>query len=559
MTGRSSVALAAALALALAGCLGPGVDPAGSRALAPLTEPTLAFGEFLTLAVEAEDGARLHVDVQLPEGAGPFPTLVEYTPYSALGDEQWGATAQAGQYESGLSPYALADYYVPRGYAVAVAHVRGTGQSEGCLTVGGPEEGLDGYAIVEHVAAQEWSNGRVAMVGTSYVGTTPIETAVLRPPHLSTIVPRSAVTNWYDYYFESGEQRMNGSPPPGASYPDPLLWLALGVLPGARTGAFDAQDAACVAEYTQNYWLQDDYNAFWAARNHGANAANVTAPVLYAQGFLDENVATNMVPPFFNALRSEKRLWLQQHGHGVPASKEAYQSYEHRWLDYWLLGLENGALDLPAVIVEDNLGEWRAESEWPPANAARVRFHASPDGALHTAPPENEGAFEWLDDGVGEMSAALLGRTWLRFESEPFLDAAQIAGVPIAHLEVTSDQADTQLTVLLFDRAPDGTESFVTRGYLDARHRASLAAGEDVPVGKRVAYEWKLHPRDHRIEAGHSLVLVVKSSDPYVIPDATRARNVLHADPLGSWIELPLVNPTTRAYSNVAPVPAEWA
>jgi X-Pro dipeptidyl-peptidase len=551
---------------------GSEVDPAGNAGpLEPLTEPTLALGEFLALKVPAEDGVLLHVDLQLPEGDGPFPVLIEYTPYAILGDQAWGAAAERGMEQDAGLTYGLAETYVPRGYAVGVAHVRGTGESGGCLTVGGPQEGRDGHAIVEFLAGQPWSNGKVALMGTSYVGTTPIETALTNPPHLTTIIPVSAVTEWYRYYFEHGEQRMNGDPPPGASYPDPALWMAMGVVPGVRTGAASPDDAACVAEYWQNYWFQDDYNAFWEERNLSKGAGNITVPVLYAQGWGDENVATSMIPRFWGGLQSEKRAWFMQHGHGVPASKEAYYEYEHRWLDHWMLGKDNGALDLPGVIVEDNRGTWRAEAAWPPVDANATRLWLAPGGGLAWAAPE-EGEASFTDDALGldtfnvrgqpvpaPVRDLAEGRTFLVFDGEPLEAPMHVAGEPVAHLEAASSATDTQFSVLVYDVDPkEGTAKLLTRGYLDARHREGLAEGKDLAPGERTPFEWPLHPRDHVVEAGHFLRVVVKSSDSYVIPDTTAATNTLFLGPEGSWIDLPLVPVGERTYADEAPRPASW-
>lgn len=548
------------VAAAFAGCatnvaVGPGQSGAGAGdGLVPLTEATLSFGPFLALKVPSHDGTLLHVDVQLPEGEGPFPTIIEYTPYSILGEQAWGAVSERGLYETGLAGNGLADYYVPRGYAVGVAHVRGTGESGGCLTVGGPDEGKDGYAIVEELAAQPWSNGRAAMMGTSYVGTTPIETAVLNPPHLTTIIPISAVTEWYKYYFENGEQRMNGSPPPGASYPDPAFWLAMGVIPGGRTLAASADDATCPAQMMQNFWLQDDYNAYWRERDHGALAAQIDAPVLYAQGWLDENVASNMITDFWGNVTSEKRAFLTQHAHGVPQAKQEWWLSVHRWLDHWMLDRDNGALDMPPVVVEDNRGAWRAEDAWPPADATMLRLHLGAGGALANATPQ-EGSATWTDEPQGGAAAELDGITYLTFETAPLDAPLHVAGDPVIHLAASSNMPDTQFSVLLYDVAADGSATFLTRGYLDARHRDSPGSGEDLTPGQRYAFEWRLHPRDHFVDEGHRLRLVVKSSDPYIIADGTRATNTLHFGDDGSWLDLPVVDAATRAYADVAPIP----
>jgi len=101
-----------------------------------------------------------------------------------------------------LSPYSVlgrngdASRYVPRGYARVWADVVGTGNSGGCYDYGGIREKESGYDLVEWIARQPWSTGKVAMIGGSYNGTTANATAVMRPPHLTTIVPEAAISRW---------------------------------------------------------------------------------------------------------------------------------------------------------------------------------------------------------------------------------------------------------------------------------------------------------------------------------------------------------------------------
>lgn len=522
----------------------------------PLTQPTMGFGAFLSYKVPSYDGTLLHVDVQLPDGEGPFPLILEYTPYSILFEQYAGADGEAG---AGLLLLPNADFYVPRGYAVGIAHVRGTGESGGCLTIGGPEEGLDGYSIVEFLAAQAWSNKKVAMKGASYVGTTPIETAIVNPPHLTTILPMSAVTDWYRYYFENGEQRWNGDLPPGSSYPDGTLWAGIGLTPGFRTGTADATEAACHAEFAANFYAQDDRNAFWEARDHGAKASNISiASVLYTQGWNDENVASSMISGWFEDVPTTKRAFYQQHGHGVPSRFAHYYAYEHRWLDHFLMDRDNGALDLAPVIVQDPRLTYRAESTWPPADASPARYFLRPS-TLAPLPPV-EGSETFVDVGnVGGSplsSSFVVGVDVLAYESEPLLQDAHLAGAIRAHLEVTSNLPDTQFTILVYDVSPNDRIELVTRGHLDARHRTSLATGQDVVPGERTGYGWPLHPQDHVFAAGHRIAIDVKSSDPYVQPDETRAINKVHYGAEGSWIELPLI--PTRRVGLLPPLPASW-
>lgn len=551
---RWALALLAA-ALLLPGCLSPqgGLDaasaPQGERA--PLSEPTHKLGEFVSTKFPGHDGTPLHLDLQLPDGEGPFPVLVMYSPYTNnlnADDEAWGTTGGAAAHAS------FVDFYVPRGYAVGIAHVRGSGQSGGCFTLGGPDEAKDGYALVEWLANQSWSNGKVALLGTSYLGTTPVSTATLNPPHLATIVPVSAVTEWYRYYFENGEPRFFGELPFGVVYTDHPLWMGINVVPKPRNPASLADQPArtqCAADIAQNAYAQDDYNAWWMARNYAKDVPNATVPMLYAHGFLDENTPTSLVPDFFNAYGGEKRMWLQQHGHGVPSSFEAYHAHVHRWLDHYMLGLDNGALDLPAVVIEDNLGKYHAAPEWPQADAPTLALHLGPATLQNETPAE--GRVSWRDGSLEEVRQKGVPQpgTFLRFTSEPLAADLHLSGAPRVSLVVASTAKDTQLDVLLYEMDASGKLTFITRGYLDARHRESLEHGKDVEPGKEETYAFILHARDHHVAAGNRLVLDLTSQDKYVLPDAPGATNTLLLGP--STLELPLLDLATATFSDDAP------
>ena len=85
------------------------------------------------------------------------------------------------------------EWLAARGFAFCRLDVRGTGSSPGiALDEYTARETQDGYDAVEWLAAQAWSNGRVAMWGISYGGFTAIQVALLHPPHLAAIVPMMA-------------------------------------------------------------------------------------------------------------------------------------------------------------------------------------------------------------------------------------------------------------------------------------------------------------------------------------------------------------------------------
>ncbi len=160
--------------------------PAGRDSYAQGPQPAKRAAEF-GMAVEKNvmipmrDGVRLAADVYRPArdgkpAAGRFPTVLTRTPYDKTG------AGGEGQ------------YYAERGYVVVANDVRGRYASEGTwrLIVDDPQ---DGYDVVEWIARQDWSDGKIGTFGTSYPGGTQHALAEMNPPHLTTLVPIDAVSN----------------------------------------------------------------------------------------------------------------------------------------------------------------------------------------------------------------------------------------------------------------------------------------------------------------------------------------------------------------------------
>jgi putative CocE/NonD family hydrolase len=121
--------------------------------------------------IPMRDGVNLAATMFKPKDMQkPLPVILHFTPYIS----------------SRFSERAL--YFARRGYVVAAVDVRGRGNSEGEFK---PfvNEGRDGYDVVEWLASQPWSNGKVAMIGGSYTGWDQWSVIKEFPPHLETITP----------------------------------------------------------------------------------------------------------------------------------------------------------------------------------------------------------------------------------------------------------------------------------------------------------------------------------------------------------------------------------
>jgi predicted acyl esterase len=142
--------------------------------------------------LKTRDGTLLSVNISLPGpvDAGPYPTVIEYSGYDPSNPD---ATQPASRIAQVL------------GFATVGVNLRGTGCSGGAYDYFERLQSLDGYDVVETIAAQPWvAHGKVGMVGISFPGITQLFVAATRPPHLAAITPLSVLDDTYDTLYPGG-------------------------------------------------------------------------------------------------------------------------------------------------------------------------------------------------------------------------------------------------------------------------------------------------------------------------------------------------------------------
>ena len=137
------------------------------------------------VSMKTRDGVTLQADVYRPKADGKFPVILERTPYDKHTGVGFGLKAAA------------------RGYVYIIQDVRGRYTSEGDWY---PHkfESRDGYDTVEWASALPYSNGKVGMVGPSYVGATQMLAAIAAPPHLVGILPFVTASNYHEQWVYQG-------------------------------------------------------------------------------------------------------------------------------------------------------------------------------------------------------------------------------------------------------------------------------------------------------------------------------------------------------------------
>ncbi len=141
------------------------------------------------LIVIARDGVGLATDVHRPAGHGPFPVLLERTPYDKSAPSRSERTAAIAEPRSRAE---VAAYFVRHGYAVVYQDCRGRYKSEGRFTKY-LSEAEDGWDTLAWLVRQSWCNCRVGTFGLSYAAYTQAALGCLDPPGLARSFSIAAV------------------------------------------------------------------------------------------------------------------------------------------------------------------------------------------------------------------------------------------------------------------------------------------------------------------------------------------------------------------------------
>lgn len=466
--------------------------------------------------IPAPDGKLLDAWVLRPNVSGPVPVILEVTSYYGGGDPMDPTNVLAGNFQN------VAGRFVPRGYAVAIASVRGTGNSEGCFTIGGPAEARDTAAIVQHYAGQPWSNGKVGMMGVSYPGTTPQDVWVEAPPGLATIVPISGISDLYKYNFVNGVHIDTT----GYAF-NTYYWGLTGLGPVGLNGGNQLRDpvnvpGAIAGEVCpEQVWVQEggvsstldgNKDGYWQVRDFLAelrqSPARQRASVFYIHGLQDWNVKPHMMEDWLPAALATGvpyHIWLGQWDHAYPDRADWWTTLT-AWFDQFLKGRDTGILDAPAVQVKDDDGRWRHEREWPPRHVKRLTLRPRPDGALGAS--AQAGSVSYHDyAGIQPPLALPLGADQAVFVSEPLEQDLHLSGLPRFEADVTASGDRASLILTLAERTPEGDRA-VNYAAISLNHVRDLANGDPSVAGRKQRVAVNFFPQDDVIHAGSRIVLI---------------------------------------------------
>ena len=539
------------VAVAFAGCTDNEPAPAapGERALDPVSEPIHGIGEHLEAHFMGTTGVQLYIDWVLPDGDGPFPTILGFTPYQGMdpielpvGD---GGTGVTGTGPGAPYSQGLVDWFVPRGYAIAFADVRGNHEAGGCIDQTGPEQWQDGYDYVQWIAEQPWSNGNVGMWGASYVGETQFTTAMLNPPALKTIVPVASVSNQYEWSF------YQGVPYELQPFIGMFSYFSGSAQPSSDPGNLPLypEKLECQAEqFLVGTDFSGDHTDFWVERDYRPFAKDIEASVLHVHGLRDWNVRPIHIDPIFNDIQSEKRGIFGQWGHAFPDREDWQLEIQTAWYDHYLKGLDTGILDaLPPVLIEDDTEQWWGIDSFPPRAQPWLTLALSADGVLMPACGDHHCEVKRGDLQIVDYPEEVLVDLGLVPDEQMLAQALDLApdrlewsfttdeelrlvGRPYLVFNATSDGDVHWVAHIDVDGKDCGGQSVCdNHGYQDTRHRDGMDDPKPTDPGVPYTLRIDFYPQYDVIPAGSTVRLTLSGNDAEVQQATSFAESFIHA------------------------------
>ncbi|MDP5215693.1 CocE/NonD family hydrolase [Ruegeria sp. 2205SS24-7] len=526
-----------------------------------------------TIWIPMPDGTKLAARLWLPDGARgtPVPCILEYIPYRRRDRTR-------------MRDESMHPLFADAGYASIRVDIRGYGDSDGLAEDEySHQEMQDGVDVIAWIAEQVWCDGNVGMFGKSWGAYNSFQVASLRPPALKAIIPVMGCDDRWreDIHFYGGclandnfwwgsiMQLYNAMPP------DPQIvgedrWLEMW------------KERLEGAQFWPAMWLEHQtHDEMWRRGSICENYDDVQVPVYFFGGWADlfRDTPFRIAEHLNGPVKIMMGPWAHLYPHeGIPGPRADFVGEAIRFWDHWLKGIDTGLMDEPPLrfFMQESVrpsgshsqreGRWIEEAGWPSSNVNLQRLwlnegvlgHEPLEGAeMSVCSPQTFGAAggdmcSFAIPGDMPVDCRIDAGGALSFRG-PALDVPlDILGQPSISLQISADQKQGFVAVLLVDEAPDGAQTLITRGFANLTHRIGDTTPEPVIPGEIMEVTVPLHGIGYRVLKGHRLVVQVGSTYwPILWPAPAPVRLTLRAGT--SALHLPLRENTAEAPAPHAP------
>ena len=500
--------------------------------------------------VPMRDGVELSTDIYLPDGDGPFPTVLMRTPYS-----------------NNIEPMIeKGRRLIDSEYACVIQDCRGRWDSDGEYYPFVPD-GADGYDTQEWIGRQDWCNGKIGMAGASYVAAVQFTSAPHGSQYLTCMAPRVICCDYY-----------SGLMHPGGAFQLNVM-ATWGMRTLGRTGqsidfenwteafrTLPLREMDRAAGRDLPFWRDwidhSAYDDYWEVIDDTKRFGKMKAPSLNMGGWFDLYASHTF--DSFNGQRlrggsddaRKSKIIMGPWPHALGLSRRTgdidfgesslldLEDEERRWFDYWLKGIDNGVVDEPPIkLFVMGVNEWRTEEEWPLARTdwqdwhLHSKGHANSllgDGALGTDPAGDEPADEFLYDpdnpvqtnggnnccspdivpwGPYDQRPVEMRGDVLCYTSAPLERDTEVTGPIQLFLYAATDGRDTDWTAKLVDVSPTGYAMNLCDAIIRARFREGFLEPILLEPGAVYEYTFEVGVTANLFRKGHRIRLEVSSSN----------------------------------------------
>jgi predicted acyl esterase len=531
--------------------------------------------------IRVHDGVEIAVALYMPDGEGPFPTVLGASPYR-YDNNILPASPQFLWRETG--PIA---FYLQHGYVYAHMDVRGCGKSGGEFRFLDRNEQKDLYDVIEWIGRQPWSNRKVGGMGQSYFCMLQWWMAIEKPPALACIAAFDGLADPYRASVYQGGIL--------GDFFGSYWWNQNRII--NRFPANGERPCEQTCDLNLLVHQHPTYDDFWRERCAAERLGEIEVP-LYSIGVwgkIDLHTRGNI--DGFRRARGEKKLKMIGPINAFVANREFNSPELHEKLllpfyDHYLKGKPTDYAARPIVeYFVRGADTVRSADAWPPAGVRYTTWHLAAgksgsvtslnDGSLTREAASGDAGTSyaypnpgWMIGvvGFGPANAPDPARRVLTFTTAPLAQDLEIAGPILLTLYGSSTRDDMDVFVKLSEQMPQSPDdrakglnpasTWITKGWLRASHRALDPAKstemepyhahdrpEPIEPGKVYRLDISLEPMAHRFKQGNRIRLEIVNGDStitdvlwthYYAPNKIGTDTVWHSAQYPSALTLPV-------------------
>jgi uncharacterized protein len=521
----------------------------------------------IVLALVTEDDRRRYViqmNVQVPTADGATVCALIVRPRT--GPPRLPALLQFTIYADSALTYHQARLTAANQYASIMGFTRGKACSPQ-KTEPYVHDGADAAALIEWIAKQPWSDGRVGMYGGSYSGFTAWAAAKQMPSALKAIMVGAPVAPGIDVPMEGNVfwnfvypwpfYTTNTKALDDATYNDNARWNRLyreWYVTGRAYRDLDKIDGTPNPVF--DAWVaHPTYDAYWQAMiPFEREFSTIRIPVLQTAGYyfggpgaavyyLTQHSAYNPSAEHYLVIGPYDHVQAQRGVVGAlgdtaslifgyridPVARiDIVADLRYQWFDYVLKGAPRPALLRDKVNYEVvNANVWRHAPSVRAMSTGSLRLYLSAEhaGGAHrlsrTMPSRDTSVV--LEVNLADRSDAdrvapgggvsdTVVDTWnsLEFVSDPITTPTELAGLFSGQLDFVANKRDFDFGISLFELTPKGEYVQLPPYWSRASHVASLRTRRLLTPGKREQVKFtSVRLMGHRLGAGSRLVAVL--------------------------------------------------